>query len=94
MGFEDLFAIPTSLPPHRFLDHSIHLKPNVKPVNLRAYRYSPVQKAEIEKLIKDMLDKSLIQPNQSPFASPVLLVKKKTDHGDFVLIIGSKTHSP
>ena len=77
MEFEDLFATPTSLPPHRFLDHSIHLKPNVKPINLRAYRYSPIQKVEIEKLIKDMMDKSLIQPNQSPFASLDLLVKKK-----------------
>jgi len=83
MEFEDLFVVPTSLPPHRFLDHSIHLKPNIEPVNQRVYRYSLVQKAKIEKLIKDMLDNSLIQPSQSPFASPVFLVKKKDESWGF-----------
>ena len=77
MEFEDMFATPQTLPPHRILDHSIHLKPNSEPVNLKAYRYSPIQKAEIEKLISEMLSKNLEQPSQSPYASPVLLVKKK-----------------
>ena len=59
MEFEDLFATPPSLPPHQFFNHSIHLKPNVESVNLRAYRYSPVQKAKIEKLIKDIVNLDL-----------------------------------
>ena len=46
-------------------------------MNVRSYRYPPKQKTEIERLIKDMLQKSIIQPSHSPFASPILLVKKK-----------------
>ena len=63
--FQDLFAEPTALPPIRFLGHAIHLKPNTEPVNVQSYRYSPFQKGEIEKLVKDMLTKSIIQPSQS-----------------------------
>jgi hypothetical protein len=46
---------------------------------VRPYRYPPVLKDEIEKQTRDMLSQGVIQKSQSPFASPVLLVKKK-DH--------------
>lgn len=75
--FKDLFAELVTLPPTRTLDHSIKLKPNTKPVNIRSYCYSPIQKTEIEKMVKEMLKQSFIRPSQSPFASLVLLVKKK-----------------
>jgi len=75
--FEELFLEPTSLSPNCFLEHTIHLKPNTEPINVRSYRYSPFQKAEIERLMKEMLLKRVIRRSQSPFASPVLLVKKK-----------------
>jgi len=75
--FGDLFAKPTTLPPPRPFDYSIHLNPNSEPVNIWSYRYPPIQKAEIEKVVKDMLANSIIQLSQSAFASPVLLVKKK-----------------
>ena len=75
--FKDLFLEPTSLPPQRPFDHSIHIKPNAEPVNVRSYRHALVQKTEIENQVKDMLAHSLIQPNHSSYASTVLLVKKK-----------------
>lgn len=74
---EHLFKDPDSLPPSREFDHSIPLLPGVKPVNVKPYRYSPSQKDEIERQIQEMLENGIIRPSQSPFASPVILVKKK-----------------
>jgi hypothetical protein len=73
---EHLFQDPKELPPSRAYDHHIPLLPRVKPVNVKPYRYSPTQKDEIERQVYDMLDNGIIQPSTSPFASPVLLVKK------------------
>jgi len=73
----DLFAEPSSLPPRRDADHHIPLLPGAQPVSVRPYRYSPAQKTEIENQVKDMLHNGIIRVSTSPFASPVLLVKKK-----------------
>jgi len=51
--------------------------PGAHPVNARAYRLPPDQKDEVEKQLKEMLQKGLIRLNSSPYASPVLLVHKK-----------------
>ena len=79
-----LFQEPTSLPPSREFDHQIPLIPGVWPVNIKPYRYSPTQKDEIERQIKEMLSNGIIRPSQSPFASPVILVKKKRRHLAFL----------
>ena len=75
--FADVFQEPKCLPPHRTFDHAIFLYPDDAPVNSKPYRYSPLQKDEIECQVKDMIDSGLITPSMSPFSSPVLLVKKK-----------------
>ena len=74
--FNSLFQPPQSLPPSRPTDHHIHLQPHSEPVNVRPYRYPHFQKHEIERQIKDMLERDLIRPSISPFSSPVLLVRK------------------
>jgi len=52
------------------------LKEGTSPISVRPYRYPYYQKSEIEKLIKELLVMGTIRPNQSPFSSPVLLVRK------------------
>jgi hypothetical protein len=74
--FLDVFAEPTGLPPSRSHDHAIILKQDAQPVSVRPYRYPYYQKEEIEKIVRELLESGVIQPSQSPFSSPVLLVRK------------------
>jgi hypothetical protein len=72
-----VFQDPKTLPPTRSYDHAIPLLPDAVPVNARPYHYSPQHKTEIETQVKQLLEAGLITHSHSPFASPVLLVKKK-----------------
>lgn len=71
------FGVPSSMPPKPQYDHKIHLQADSRPVNVRPYRYPYFQKTEIERQVKEMLDSGVIRPSQSPFSSPVLLIRKK-----------------
>ncbi|XP_070008347.1 uncharacterized mitochondrial protein AtMg00860-like [Nicotiana sylvestris] len=52
----------------------IVLQNGTEPVNKKSYRYPSVKKDIIEGLVQQMLNQGIIQPNCSPFASPVILV--------------------
>ncbi|KAD4585722.1 hypothetical protein E3N88_23323 [Mikania micrantha] len=75
--FHQIFIEPTALPPFRTHFHSIPLIPNSLSPNIRPYRYPHSQKSEIEKQVSELLTAGFIQPSQSPYSSPILLVKKK-----------------
>ncbi|XP_072054839.1 uncharacterized protein [Arachis hypogaea] len=75
--FEDVFQSPYGLPPQRTHNHAIVLKDSAEIPNIRPYRYPHYQKAEIKKIIDEMLQIGIIRPSTSPFSSPVILVKKK-----------------
>jgi hypothetical protein len=75
--FAMVFAPLSALPPERAFDHEIPLIPGAKLVQIQPYRYPPALKDEIERQVADMLQKGIIQPSTSSFASPVLLVRKK-----------------
>jgi hypothetical protein len=75
--YGDVFAEPTDLPPARACDHRIPLVENATPPQVRPYRIPHKQKDELEKQIKHLLASKMIQPSHSPYASPVILVKKK-----------------
>lgn len=74
--YPELFQPPSSLPPHRDVDHRIPLLSGTGPINVRPYRYGHAQKAELERQVEKMLSAGLISPSMSPFSSPALLVAK------------------
>jgi len=77
-AFPDIFEEPTELPPFRaHHDHKIKLLEGSNPVNQRPYRYAIHQKNEIDKMVEDLLSSGTVQNSSSPYASPVVLVKKK-----------------
>ena len=72
-----VFETPKGLPPIHDHDHAIHLIPGIVPPNIRPYRYPYAQKSEIERIVVEMLEAGIIQPSQSYFSAPVVLVHKK-----------------
>nr|GEU35335.1 hypothetical protein [Tanacetum cinerariifolium] len=68
---------PIELPPKRSHDHRIPPLLNTQPINIRPYRHPPIQKDAIEVMVKELLDSGVIKPSTSPFASPIVMVKKK-----------------
>ncbi|GJS07496.1 retrotransposon-related protein [Tanacetum coccineum] len=77
--FSSLFQEPTTLAPHRIIDHRIYFLPNTKPVNVCPYRYHHYQKSKMEKRVTKMMEQGIIRFSQSSFSSPILLVKKKDE---------------
>nr|GEV51946.1 retrotransposable element Tf2 [Tanacetum cinerariifolium] len=73
--FHDVFAIPTSLPPMREYDHKIVLKKGTEPIFSRPYRHPPAQKDAIEIMVKELLESGVIRPSQSPFSSPIVMLR-------------------
>ena len=61
---------------------------DAKPIHLPRRRYSQVEEQIIEKEIKEMLEKGVIEPACGPWAAAIVLVKKKDDKWRFVSITG------
>jgi transposase InsO family protein len=76
--FEDVFSKEASdtLPPHRLYDHQIHLdQPNTLGFS-PLYKMTTLELEETKRYLLDNLSKGFIEPSQSPFAAPILFVKK------------------
>ena len=71
--------IPLRQPPERGFEHIIGLKPGVQAVITTPYRHPKAYRDDIEKAIQELLALGHIQPSTCPFASSVVLVKKKDD---------------
>ena len=50
---------------------------NAQPIRQRARRLPYHQQKEVSELLNDMLSRGIIEPSQSPWASPIVLVKKR-----------------
>nr|XP_054598745.1 uncharacterized protein LOC129163840 [Nothobranchius furzeri] len=60
------------------LTHKIFLTHNV-PIKQKPYRVSPFKLQVIKEHVQEMLEKDIIEPSTSPYASPVVLVPKKLE---------------
>ena len=69
---------PKGLPLERSeVDHAIDLIQDARPVYKPPYRLGQAQHLEVGKQLQDYANKRFIKFNNSPWASPILLVKKK-----------------
>ncbi|KAG7567857.1 Reverse transcriptase domain [Arabidopsis thaliana x Arabidopsis arenosa] len=77
--YKDIFPeeIPPGLPPIRGIEHQIDLVPGSALPNKPAYRMNPEESKELEKQVRDLMEKGYIRESLSPCAVPVLLVPKK-----------------
>ena len=77
--FKDVFPhdLPEDLPPERFVHYGIDVAQGAKPISRPSDRLSVNEASEVERQLADYLKRGFIQPSSSPWASPILLVKKK-----------------
>ena len=74
--YTKVFKVLVGLPPLRGHKHQIVLKEGSPPICERPYRYPFYEKTEIEKVVHELLEFDSIKVSQSPFSSPILLVRK------------------
>ncbi|GJR76556.1 putative ribonuclease H-like domain-containing protein [Tanacetum coccineum] len=75
--FQDVFAIPNTLPPYRTHNHRILLQEGIPLVNIRPYKHPPSQVDSIELMVKVLLESGVIRNSHGPFSSLIIMVKKK-----------------
>ena len=77
LEYNDLFAMGSDdFGRTTALRHKINTETSA-PIRQQARRIPPFRKDEVNKLLDDMLRKEIVTPSQSPWASPVVLVRKK-----------------
>lgn len=77
LSYSDIFDLENRpLGQTTVVQHSIHTG-DAQPVHRRPYRVSAAERAIIQKEVDKMLAKNIIEPSSSPWAAPVVLVKKK-----------------
>lgn len=74
--FPSVFVAPTGVPPRRPYDLRIELKPGAKPPHGRPYRVTPLEDEEMRRQLELLQDDGWITDSCSPFAAPILFVRK------------------
>ena len=77
--YHDVFTsdLPIGLPPPRAITHGIDVVPGSKPISKPPYRMSTSKASEVKKQLSEYIQRGFNRPSISPWASPILLVKKK-----------------
>lgn len=76
-NFQTIFSEKPGLT--QIIIHSIDTG-EAKPIASKPYRYDKVKTKIIEQHIEEMLSQGLIERKQSPWASPVVLIRKKNEY--------------
>lgn len=88
--YNDVFAKNTKYMGRTDLvKHKIELEPGTVPIKCNPYRVSHKEREIIKEQIEEMLEHKIITPCHSPWAFPVVLVKKKMAQRGSVLTTGS-----
>lgn len=81
--YSDIFYLPgDKLTITNVYKQNISLKDNTTPVYIKPYRLPNSQKTEIKNQINKMLAEGIIEPSNSDWSSPVLLVPKKSENNE------------
>jgi hypothetical protein len=64
-------------PESRPWDYKIKMKEKFEPKSFKNYNLTPAEQIELDKFLKENLEKEYIRPYQSPMASPFFFVSKK-----------------
>ena len=76
--YERVFGdLPLGRPLGRGVEHIIELDIGTQPIQMNPYRHPKRIRDDIEEAIKELLELGLIRPSSNPYASSVVLVKKK-----------------
>lgn len=79
MKYSNIFALPTDkMTQNNFYKQKLRLTDNI-PTYCRNYRMPQTHKIEINTQIDNLLKNNLIEPSQSPYNSPIILVPKKSE---------------
>jgi Reverse transcriptase (RNA-dependent DNA polymerase) len=64
-------------PKSRHWDHKIKIKEGFEPKSFKNYNLTPAEQIELDKFLKENLEKGYIWPSQWPIASPFFFVSKR-----------------
>lgn len=81
-NFSDIFALESdTMTTNNFYEQKLRLNDNT-PVHVKNYRTPESQKEEIDNQIAKLIKNDLIEPSQSPYNSPIILVPKKSTNDE------------
>ncbi|KAG1467457.1 hypothetical protein G6F57_013005 [Rhizopus arrhizus] len=69
----------------QLINHKIVIEENTQPISHRPYRLSPIESDYLQKELEKYCKLGVIAPSNSPWAAPVILVKKK--NGEYRMVI-------
>eukprot|EP00253_Pinus_taeda_P029990 PITA_29990 len=85
--------MPPIQPPDRGFEHTIKLEPGVQAIITTPYRHPKAYRDEKKRVIHELLALGHIRPSSSPYASSVVLVKKKDEsHLETIVHILEEQH--